>query len=124
MIHTGQGIPFADPTLWVPLAREFADTKVILGHAGAPMFTGAAIVAAEVAPNLLLETSWCAPHDIKRAITALGPERVMFGSDLLFNPGPELAKYHAIGLSEEVLGMCLASTAARAYGLPQEALAS
>jgi predicted TIM-barrel fold metal-dependent hydrolase len=104
--------------MWVPLAREFSETTVILGHAGAPMFTGPAIVAGEVAPNIVLETSWCSPHDIGRAIKTLGAERVLFGSDLLFNPGMELAKYRGIGLSDDVLELCLGHNALRVYGLP------
>jgi predicted TIM-barrel fold metal-dependent hydrolase len=117
MIHTGHGVPFAEPAMWIPLAREFSETTVILGHAGAPMFTGAAIVAGEVASNIVLETSWCSPHDIGRAIRTLGPERVLFGSDLQFNPGVELAKYHAIGLDEDVLRLTLAANAVRVYSL-------
>jgi predicted TIM-barrel fold metal-dependent hydrolase len=118
MIHTGHGVPFAEPAMWVPLAREFSETTVILGHAGAPMFTGPAIVAAEVTPNIVLETSWCAPHDIGRAVRTLGPGRVMFGSDLLFNPGLELAKYRAIGLPDETVEQCLGRTATAVYRLP------
>ena len=118
MIHTGNGVPWAEPTMWLSLAREFSATTVIFAHAGAPMFSGPAIAVAEIAPNVVLETSWCAPHDIGRAIRALGAERVMFGSDLHFNPGPELAKYAAIGLSEVDLQASLGLTAARIFGLP------
>jgi predicted TIM-barrel fold metal-dependent hydrolase len=117
MVHTGHGVPFAEPVMWLPLAREFADTTVILGHAGAPMFTGPAIVAGEVASNIVLETSWCSPHDIGRAIKALGAERVLFGSDLHFNPGVELAKYRAIGLTDDVLRLTLAENALRVFGI-------
>ena len=42
----------------------------------------------------------------------------MFRSDLYFNPGPELAKYAAIGLAEADLQACLGLTAARIFGLP------
>lgn len=117
MVHTGHGVPFAEPVMWLPLAREFAETTVILGHAGAPMFTGPAIVAGEVAENIVLETSWCSPHDIGRAIKSLGPERVLFGSDLHFNPGVELAKYHAIGLAEDVLRLTLGENALRVFSI-------
>jgi predicted TIM-barrel fold metal-dependent hydrolase len=121
MVHTGHGVPFAEPTMWVDLAREFSGVTVILGHAGAPGFTGPAIVAASVAENIVLETSWCSPHDIGRAIKAVGPDRVMFGSDLQFNHSVELAKYNAIGLDDEVLGLTLGANARRIYGLPAAA---
>lgn len=117
MVHTGHGIPFADPAMWMGLAREFSATTVIFGHAGAPMFTGAAIAAAEVTPNIVLETSWCSPQDIGRAIRAIGADRIMFGSDLGFNPGVEAAKYESLGLTDSDLGMCLGGTAARVYGV-------
>jgi hypothetical protein len=118
MIHTGHGVPFAEPAVWVPLAREFSETTVILGHAGAPMFTAAAIVAGEIAENIVLETSWCSPHDIGRAIRALGSDRVLFGSDLQFNPGVEIAKYEAIDLDDEVMRQTMGRNAIRVYGLP------
>jgi len=117
MVHTGHGVPFAEPAMWLPLARDFASTTVILGHAGAPMFTGPAIVVGEVASNIVLETSWCSPHDIGRAIKALGADRVLFGSDLHFNPGVELAKYRAIGLTDDVLRLTLGENARRVFGI-------
>jgi predicted TIM-barrel fold metal-dependent hydrolase len=43
---------------------------------------------------------------------------VLFGSDLLFNPGMELAKYRGIGLSDETLEQYLGANAIRVYGLP------
>jgi len=118
MIHTGHGVPFAEPAMWIPLAREFADTTVILAHAGAPGFTGPAIAVAEVCPNVVLETSWCSPHDIAQAIRRLGAARVMFGSDLHFNLEVEIAKYRSVGLSEDELRACLGDTAVRVFRLP------
>jgi len=117
MVHTGPGIPFAEPAMWIPLARAFPDTTVVLAHAGAGIFTGPAVVAAEVCSNVILETSWCNPQDIGRAVRTLGPERVMFGSDMPFNVGPELAKYRAAGLTEAQLEGPLWRTAARVFRL-------
>lgn len=118
MVHTGHGVPFAEPAAWVPLAREFADTTVVLAHAGAPGFTNVAVVAAEVADNIVLETSWCSPHDLGRAVRQLGADRVMFGSDLHFNAGLELAKYAALDLPPAESAMCLRNNAVRVFGLP------
>lgn len=100
MIHTGPGFPFADPSAWIPAARELPDLRIILGHAGAAMFSHAAIVAAQLCDNITLETSWCRPQDIKRAVKTLGAERVLFGSDMIFNIPVELAKYQAAGLTD------------------------
>ena len=117
MVHTGHGVPFAEPAMWIPLAQDFPNTTVILAHAGAPGYTGVAVIAAQMAPNVMLETSWVSPHDLARAIRTLGAERVMFGSDLVFNPGHELAKYEAAGLSASDLELCLAGNATRIFGL-------
>ncbi|MCH8001843.1 MAG: amidohydrolase family protein, partial [Proteobacteria bacterium] len=98
MVHTGAGVPFAEPAMWIPLALEFPETTVILAHAGGGIYTGPAIVAAEICPNIVLETSSCNPTDILRMADAVGSERVLFGSDLLPNAGAELAKYEMLGL--------------------------
>lgn len=117
MVHTGPGIPFAEPGMWIPMARAFSNTTVVLAHAGAGIFTGPAIVAAEVCPNIVLETSWCNLQDIGRAVRAVGPDRVLFGSDLPSNLPVELAKYRAAGLSEEQLRGPLGETAMRVFKL-------
>jgi hypothetical protein len=122
MVHTGHGVPFAEPAMWIPLAQDFPETTVILAHAGAPGYTGVAVVAAQVSPNIMLETSWVSPHDLARAIRTLGPERVMFGSDLVHNPGHELAKYESAGLSEADLETCLGGNALRVFGLAPAAI--
>jgi predicted TIM-barrel fold metal-dependent hydrolase len=122
MVHTGHGVPFAEPTMWIPLARDFPDSTVILAHAGAPGYTGVAVIAAEVCPNIVLETSWVSPHDLGRAVRALGADRVLFGSDLHFNPGHELAKYQALGLPDVDLEKCLGGNAVRIFGLSRAAV--
>jgi predicted TIM-barrel fold metal-dependent hydrolase len=117
MIHTGTGVPFAEPAAWIPLAKEFAETSVVLAHAGGSMFTAPAIVAAQSCPNVFLETSWCNPQDIRRAVAAVGPEKVMFGSDMLFNARPELAKYAAAGFTPDNEPRLFSLTAAAVFGL-------
>jgi len=121
MVHTGHGVPFAEPAMWIPLARDFPDTTVILAHAGAPGFTGPAVVVAEVCPNVVLETSWTSVHDLRRAIATLGAARMLFGSDLTPNAGLELAKYRSLGLSDEDLAACLGGNAARVFGFAEPA---
>src|SRR5258706_11489233 len=39
MIHTGTGIPWALPSLAIPLARRYPDVKFVLAHAGMMVFT-------------------------------------------------------------------------------------
>lgn len=119
MIHTGPGVPFAEPAAWIPTAQRYPDTPVILGHAGASLYTGPAIVAARVCDNVVLETSWCNPQDLRAAVAALGAERILFGSDLTFNVQVELVKYDAANLTDEQRALVMAENARRVLALPQ-----
>jgi predicted TIM-barrel fold metal-dependent hydrolase len=117
MIHTGNGLPNALPSLCIPVAREHPKLRIVLAHAGGGTFGADAIVAAEVCPNIFLETSWTTVHTLRRMVERLGERRVMLGSDLLANIPVELAKYRAIGLSERLLEWCLGGTAAEVFRL-------
>ena len=77
MVHTGPGVPFALPSLCIPAARKYPSLKIILTHAGFAVFPAEAQVAASVAGNLYLETSWCIGEEIGRMISTIGAERVM-----------------------------------------------
>jgi predicted TIM-barrel fold metal-dependent hydrolase len=117
MIHTGNGLPNALPSLCIPVARKHPGLRFVLAHAGGGTFGADAIVAAEVCPNIFLETSWTAVHGLSTMVDRLGAERLMFGTDLLANVPVELAKYHALGLGEERLAWCLGKTAAEVFRL-------
>lgn len=117
MIHTGQGVPFAEPAAWIPLSREFSDTKVVFAHAGAGIYTVAAIAAAEVCENVFLETSWCNIGDIFRAIRTLGADRVMFGSDMIPNLPVEIAKFAALEISTDERKAVMYGTAQQVFGM-------
>ena len=115
IIHTGRGIPFALPSLAIPRAIEFPNVPIILAHAGYQMYADEALVAAQVCGNIYLETSWCSAEQIDKFVRELGPERIMMGSDGLLSLPVELAKYAAVGLTEEARYQCLAGTAVRLF---------
>lgn len=117
MIHTGPGVPFAEPASWIPMAQQYTDTDVILGHAGAGIYSGPAIVAAQICSNIVLETSWSNPQDIRAAIQTLGADRVLFGSDMTFNTKVEIAKYDSIELSAEQQNLVFHQNSERVYGI-------
>lgn len=117
MIHTGPGVPFAEPAAWISLSREFSETNVVFAHAGAGLYTNAAIAVAEVCENVFLETSWCNIGDILRAIRHLGADRVLFGSDMLLNLPVEIAKYNALDLSATERDAVMFGTAQQVFGL-------
>lgn len=117
MIHTGAGLPFADPANWLPAASARREQTIVLGHAGGSLSFGSARAVAATCPNVVLETSWCNPQDIRAAIGTVGPDQVMFGSDMTFNITVELEKYDAIGLDDDVRQQVLGGTAARVFGV-------
>jgi len=117
MVHTGAGVPFADPAAVASRARQFADVTIILAHAGMVMFAGAAIAMAETFDNVVLEPSWSRPPDIAQMISLVGAHRVMLGTDHPLNVGPELAKYRALGLTQQQLDEVLGGTAERVFKL-------
>lgn len=117
LIHTGLGVPNALPALAIPPALAYPDVTVVLAHAGFAVFADEAIVAAQVCPNVVLEPSWCAGHQVAAMVGALGADRVMFGSDHPSNVASELAKLRSIGLDEDALALVLGGTARRVFGL-------
>ena len=115
MIHTGNGLPNALPSLCIPVARKYPHLRIVLAHAGGGTFGADAVVVARECPNVYLETSWVTVYDLAAMVRTLGPERVMLGTDLVPNVPVELAKYRAIGLSEPQLEWCLEKTAASVF---------
>lgn len=101
MVHTGPGVPFANPTNVVPRLEEYPEVKVILAHAGFGFFAGDALILAKKYDNVYLEISWTPTYDLPAMLTEV-PDRVVFGSDLVENTLVELAKFESIKVPEEV----------------------
>jgi predicted TIM-barrel fold metal-dependent hydrolase len=119
MIHTGPGVPFALPSLMLPAAKKYPQTTFILAHSGHTIYAPEAFVIAQECPNIILDTSWSAPDDIKWFIEGIGPERVMMGSDSLYNLAAELATYRALDLDPATLEQVFAGTARAVFRLPE-----
>lgn len=117
MIHTGNGVPNALPTLILPVAKKYKDLRIVMAHSGGGMYGAEATIVAQECPNVYLETSWMPVYEIENAVKKLGCERVMMGSDLVTNMASEIAKYRSIGLGDTQLEWCLGKTAAAAYKL-------
>lgn len=111
VVHTGRGVPFALPSLCIPRAIEFPDLPIVLAHSGFGMYSAEAIVAAQVCPNIYLETSWCSAGDIAKMIREVGSDRMMMGSDGPENLAVELAKYESLRLSPAEREQSLSTTA-------------
>lgn len=63
-----------------PMIASFPRQQFILAHIGWESWRQV-LQLAQKYPNVLVETSWQPAKIIRRAVDALGPERVLFGSD-------------------------------------------
>lgn len=100
MVHTGMGIPFADPVNMIPMVRAFPDVTFILAHAGANFYTSQAVYVVENFKNVFIETCGSGIGEALGVVKAVGSRRVMFASDAVIQLPIELQKYESI-LNEE-----------------------
>jgi predicted TIM-barrel fold metal-dependent hydrolase len=118
IVHTGGvGEPFSSPVHVLPQARQYPDVSIVLAHAGMGVASRQAGIVAQECPNVYLEPSWCSILDTRWLVDLVGPQRIIFGSDSQVNIAPELAKFRALGLSEQALAGCLGETAAKVFRL-------
>jgi predicted TIM-barrel fold metal-dependent hydrolase len=123
LIHCGHPV-YSLPWSIEELAVAFPHVRVVLGHMGHGnvIYVNGAIDVAERNPSVYLETSGMPLHTkIKEAVDRVGPDRVMFGSDIPFHhPQVEIDRVRLAGLSPELLERVL-STNGRALFLGERA---
>jgi predicted TIM-barrel fold metal-dependent hydrolase len=96
LVHTG--FHPAQPLLWLEAAEAYPQVNLILGHMGYRIVSDA-IIAAERADNIFLETSSANDSYVNRAIQAMGASRVIFGTDTPFSdPQVDLARIRSLDL--------------------------
>ncbi|MCI8464573.1 MAG: amidohydrolase [Lachnospiraceae bacterium] len=93
MVHTGMGVPFADPIQVEPCAENFPDVTIVIAHAGANFYTHQAISVARRHENVFIEPSGAGIESTYDILKTLGPSRVMFSSDVILQMAPEKEKY-------------------------------
>jgi hypothetical protein len=113
--HTGNGAPFALPSLFIVPARKFPDLTVVLAHSGGSAYVLEAITAALVCPNVVLELSLLAPHLVGEVLSHVPPSRLMIGSDLPESLEAEMSKILRLEAPAEVRSEILWGTAARVF---------
>ena len=118
MVHTGSGIPWSLPSALIPIAQEFPDLTIVLAHSGSSIFASEAALAAQLCPNVYLETSWLPGFVIRRFCKNPGAHRIMLGSDHGDNLATEITKLRSIGLTDEELEWCLGKTAGKVFRIP------
>jgi predicted TIM-barrel fold metal-dependent hydrolase len=117
-IHSGSEI--SHPLAIGALARRFPDVPLLMDHMGYREWVGDAIEVARDNPNVFLGTTIAAfePTTVARAVDALGPERVVYGSNwpnLYSDLAVQALKRYGFGARAEAL--ILGGNLARILGL-------
>ncbi len=101
IVHTGTGIPFSLPSMYLLAARRYPELKIILAHCGGGgIFLGEAIVAATLFDNIYLELSSLMPNHILEVLHRIPSNRLMAGSDLPENLHIEMLKILQLPVSD------------------------
>ncbi|GIU78882.1 MAG: hypothetical protein KatS3mg005_2120 [Bryobacteraceae bacterium] len=111
--HTGNGAPYALPSLFIPVARRFPEMPVVLAHAGGSAYYLEAIVAATVCPNIFLELSTLTPANVHEVLRHVPADRLMIGSDLPESRKAEIGKIVDLDIPEAERRKILWETARR-----------
>lgn len=120
------GVPLlahTSPQQAEPVMREIPDVKLVLAHMGNTFDPGRgawqwAISLAKKYANVYLETCSSSPTlgFIEAAVEAIGPERVLFGTDMpLFDPHTQMAKVLDADLQMNDKASILGGNAARLF---------
>ena len=117
IVHTGNGVPQALPSMMIPIAKQYPDLVIVLAHAGSWTYFDEALLAAQLCDNVFLEMSTTGVFHLKVGLNKIGASKMMFGSDGELNVGPELAKVEALDLPEDIAEQYLSKTAIDLYKL-------
>jgi predicted TIM-barrel fold metal-dependent hydrolase len=116
--HSGDE-PMSMPSQVGKAAKACPATKIIMGHLGGFFYWKEAIETATKYDNIYCETS-ATPFSfaIRKAIDALGPERIIFGTDMpAMHPIVELKKIDAARLTEHEKRLVLCDNVKLMLGL-------
>lgn len=117
MVHTGMGLPFADPVRLRRIASEFSDLKIVIAHAGSDFFMTQAMYLAQDFDNVYLEPSGIGIEGIETLIHNLAPHKIMFSTDVPVQTPTELLKYRTIVHDPAVLEQIFSKTAIDVFNL-------
>jgi len=114
------GLPFTDPANLIGRIRQFPNMPIILAHGCEYSIYRAAVNVAGLSPHVYIDTSLALGIYIRRAIDALGADRVLLATEHSTNVASELAKIRALRLASEDERKVLGVNAARLFRLPME----
>jgi hypothetical protein len=127
MFHTGTSVfprarnVFADPMPVDDVAVDFPDLKIILAHAGRPLYGETAMFLARRHPNVYLDLSGIPPKSLLRYVPRLNElaGKALWGTDW---PSPgvvsirkNIADFHSLGLGAEIEQKILWTNAVRVF---------
>ncbi len=115
IVHTGTGVPFSLPSLYILKARRFPDVPIILGHAGGSVYMHECIVAASICSNVYVEISSLMPHHVLELAAHVPSNRLLAGSDIIESMDAELGKVLSMELGVEARRDILWNTAAQLF---------
>ena len=118
MVHTGAGIPFANPSNLLAVCEAFPDVRIVMAHCGMMITSGEAWTVLERCPNTWADLSWTPGFQIERMAAAFGASRLMLASDHAENADTELAKIRACRLPQSDIDRILGGAAEALYRLP------
>jgi uncharacterized protein len=102
----------------VPVAKANPHVPILMAHMGGDAWREG-LLAAREAQNLYVDmcASWADVDKVAAAVEAIGPERVLFGSDFtLFDPAHTLGMVEEADLSDEARSLILHGNAERLFG--------
>ncbi|SIS19499.1 Predicted metal-dependent hydrolase, TIM-barrel fold [Natronorubrum thiooxidans] len=119
MVHTGpHGMPFSVPGMYMPVAEDYPELDIVFAHmGGAYTLAQEAIFMAERYDNIYLDTTLVLNMYLKRAMEAVGADRIMMAAEHSSNIPVALTKVDCIGATEEQKAKILGGTAVDFYDL-------
>ncbi len=132
MVHTGTSMfkgarnRFADPMPVDDVAVDFPDLRIIIAHAGRPLYTDTSFFLLRRHPNVSCDISSAPPKALLRYYPWLKrvADKTMFGSDW---PGPgvkdigdNIQQFLSLDLSDEVKRKILRDNAIRVFNLAEQ----
>ena len=102
LIHTAH-FEVSRPSHVLEIAKQFKNNKYILAHMGNAWWQEA-VRTASLSDNIYIDivSSWCVFDQIRYACEVLGPQRVLYGSDLdLLDPSMSIGMVQSSEISQE-----------------------
>jgi predicted TIM-barrel fold metal-dependent hydrolase len=127
MFHTGTSVfprarnVFADPMPIDDVAIDFPRLRIILAHAGRPLYGETAVFLARRHKNVYLELSGIPPKSLLRYVPRLASlaDKALWGTDWpspgVTSPRKNVEEFRALGLGEEVERKILHENAGRLF---------